>query len=61
MSAALITRTGLSECLTTVSVTLPSTHRRTPERPWVDMAIKAPGILPAIEIISSGAKPSLRT
>ena len=33
VEVARITSTGLSECRTTVSVTLPSTQRLTPERP----------------------------
>ncbi len=39
-------------------MTLPSTHRRTPDRPCEHMAIKPSGVLRPIAMISSPAKPS---
>src|SRR5258706_4434001 len=36
--------TGSPLWRTTVSVTLPSTQRRTPERPWVHIAIRLSGV-----------------
>jgi len=45
-----MTNTGRSEWRTTLSVTLPNTHRLMPERPWVHMAIKLPGFAAASTI-----------
>ncbi len=44
MSAARISNTGDPECRTTRSAALPSTHLPTPERPWVVMATRLPGV-----------------
>ncbi len=45
-------KTGSPECGTTRSVTLPNTHRRMRERPWLRMGIKLSGVRRAILRIS---------